>query len=195
MPDDSAPRTKYFSPASVERTDVAIDRRDHIERKAHQLEAEIERDQVGRRDQHHHAGGREQDQDRIFELLLLLDREIIDRHQDRDRRAGQRQQLEEAGEAVDHEAAAEGDELVAGQPPHDGPSDDQQQDRRASRCRASPARRGTRRPSAAPWRRRRARSPAGPAAARELQGFRSSRELRDQCASRAAVFAAPSAWW
>ena len=53
---------------------VAVDRRDHVERQAHQLEAEIERDQVGRRDQHQHAGGREQDQDRIFELLLPLAR-------------------------------------------------------------------------------------------------------------------------
>ena len=53
---------------------VAVDRRHHVEREAHQLEAEIERDQVGRRDQHQHAGGREQDQDRELELLLLLGR-------------------------------------------------------------------------------------------------------------------------
>jgi hypothetical protein len=66
-----------------------------------------------------------------YSNLLFLDREIIDRHQDRDRRAGQRQQLEEAGETIDHKAAAECDELVAGKPPHDGPSHDQQQDGRA----------------------------------------------------------------
>ena len=116
MPEDSAPSTKYFSPASVERTRIAVDRRDHVERKAHQLEAEIERDQVGRRDQHQHAGGREQDQDRIFELLLPLAAEIVERHQDRGRRADERQELEEAREAVDHEAAAEGDELLVRQP-------------------------------------------------------------------------------
>ena len=92
---------------------IAVDRRDHVERQAHQFEAEIERDQIGRRDQHQHAGGRQQDQDRIFELLLLLAREIVERHQDRDGRAGQREQLEEARERIDDEAAAEGRELAA----------------------------------------------------------------------------------
>ncbi len=129
MPDDSAPSTKYFSPASVERAKSRLIAATHVEREAHQLEAEIERDQVGRRDQHQHAGRREQDQDRIFEPLLPLDLEIVDRHQDRGRRAGQRQQLEEARERIDHEAAAEGDELAGRQPDHDRAGTDQQQDR------------------------------------------------------------------
>ena len=87
MPEDSAPRTKYLSPASVERTESRSIAATHVEREAHQLEPEIERDQVGRRDQHQHAGGREQDQDRVFELFLLLGREIVERHQDRDGRS------------------------------------------------------------------------------------------------------------
>ena len=80
---------------------VAVDRRDHVERKAHQLEAEIERDQVGRRDQHQHAGGREQDQDRELELLDLLGRQIVERQEDGRGRADQREDLQDAREVVD----------------------------------------------------------------------------------------------
>ena len=69
MPDDSAPRTKYFSPASVERSVVAVDRRHDVERQAHQFEAEIERDEIGGRDHHQHAERRQQDQHRVFEPL------------------------------------------------------------------------------------------------------------------------------
>ena len=72
MPDDSAPSTKYFRPASVERTLSRFERRDHVERQAHQFEPEIERDQVGGRDQHQHAERREQDQHAVFEFLLAL---------------------------------------------------------------------------------------------------------------------------
>ena len=72
MPDDSAPSTKYFSPASVERGVVAMERGQDVERQAHQLEAEIERDQVGGRDHHQHAERREHDQHRKFEALLPL---------------------------------------------------------------------------------------------------------------------------
>ncbi len=107
MPEDSAPRTKYFSPASVEQHVVAADRGHDVERQTHQLEAEIERNQVGRRNQHQHAGRRQQDQHGVLEAMLLLAAEIVERHQDRDGRAGQRQQLQEAREVVDHEAAAE----------------------------------------------------------------------------------------
>ena len=109
---------------------IAIDGGDHVEREAHQFEPEIERDQIGRRDEHHHPGGREQDQDRIFEPLLLLGREIVGGHQDRGRRSGQCQQLEETGEVVDDEAVAKGDEPARRQPDDDGAGEDQQQDRR-----------------------------------------------------------------
>ena len=59
----------------------AIGRCDHIERQAHQLQPEIERDQIGGRDQHQHAKRREQEQCAVFELLLLLQREIVQRQQ------------------------------------------------------------------------------------------------------------------
>ncbi|GCC45278.1 hypothetical protein chiPu_0029552, partial [Chiloscyllium punctatum] len=46
---------------------VALAGGNDIERKAHQLEAEVERDQVAGRDQYHHAERREQHQDRELE--------------------------------------------------------------------------------------------------------------------------------
>ena len=46
---------------------IAVARGDHVERERHQLEPEIEHDQVAGRDQHHHAERRKQHQDRIFE--------------------------------------------------------------------------------------------------------------------------------
>ena len=52
-----------------------------VKRQAHQFEAEIERDQVGGRDQHQHAERREQDQHGIFEPLLVLALLVIERHQ------------------------------------------------------------------------------------------------------------------
>ena len=60
--------------------------------------------------------------------MALLDLEIVLRHQDRRRRSGQRQKLEKAREAVDDEAAVEGDELAGGQQRDDHAGHDQQQD-------------------------------------------------------------------
>ena len=86
---------------------IAVRGGDHVERKTHQFEAEIERDQVAGRDQHAHADRREQDQDRIFEGLLPRHGEIVERHDDGEGRAGIGQDLHEAGEVVDDEARAE----------------------------------------------------------------------------------------
>ncbi len=72
MPDDSAPSTKYFRPASVDRGVVAVDRGDDVERQRLQLEADIERDQVVGRNHQHHAERREQHEHRILELVELL---------------------------------------------------------------------------------------------------------------------------
>ena len=52
---------------------VAVEGGDDVERERHQLEAEIKRDQVGRRDQQQHAERRQQEQRAVFELLLLLE--------------------------------------------------------------------------------------------------------------------------
>ena len=54
---------------------------------------------------------------------------VVDRHQDRGRRAGEREEFQKAGKVVDHEAAAEGDELAAGQQDDDDAGDDQERDR------------------------------------------------------------------
>ena len=184
---------EIFEPRLGRAHGIAIDGGDHVEREAHQLEPEIERDQVGRRDEHHHAGGRQQDQDRIFEPLPLLGREIIGGHQDRRRRSGQRQKLEEAGEAVDDEAAAEGDELARRQPDNDGAGEDQQQDRRAvdalAACspRNAPTISSAMAPSASTISGR-AGSSAGISSVSGIDGLASG-----QCASKAAAFAAPSA--
>ena len=74
MPEDSAPSTKYLRPASVERSVVAVDGGDDVERQRLQLEAEIERDQVVGRDHHQHAERGEQDEDRELEALEVLAR-------------------------------------------------------------------------------------------------------------------------
>ena len=193
MPDDSAPSTKYFSPASVERSIVAVAGGDDVERQAHQFEAEIERDQVGRRDQHQHAERREQDQHGIFEPLLALALGVIERHGDRGGRAEQRQDFQEPGEVVDDEAAAEGRQLAGRQQQQNDAGDDQQRDRGEVDRRAPAGRSPRRRPaSAAPWRRRRARSPA--AAERAWQGARCPSLPRRYLAS-AAVCTALSACW
>ena len=107
----------------------AMARGHHVERQAHQFEAEIERDQVGGRDQHQHAERRQHDQHGIFEPLLAGALVVIDRHQDRGGRAGNSQDFQKAGEVVDHEAAVESDKLAFGQQQHDDAGDHQQHDR------------------------------------------------------------------
>ena len=78
MPEDSAPRTKYFRPASEARSIIAVEGGDDIERERHQFEAEIERDEIIRRDQQQHAERREQDQHRKFEIVELVALQEID---------------------------------------------------------------------------------------------------------------------
>ncbi|KAH2775502.1 hypothetical protein KXW38_001909, partial [Aspergillus fumigatus] len=66
---------------------VAVGGGDHVERKAHQLQPEIQHDEIAGRDQHHHAKGREQDQDRIFEDAARRIGEEFRRQDQRRRRA------------------------------------------------------------------------------------------------------------
>ena len=82
----------------------------------------------------------------------------------RGRGADQRQKLEEAGEGSTTKLPPNASSRSAGQPDDQRAGHDQQQDREPVDRSWRRARRGTRRPSAAPWRRRPARSPAGPAA-------------------------------
>ena len=83
--------------------------RDHVERQAHQFEAEIERDEVIGRNQHQHAEGRNEDEDRKFEAADPLLAHELDRQQKRHQRADQRDRAHEAGEGVVGEGAVEGD--------------------------------------------------------------------------------------
>ena len=91
----------------------------HVERQAHHLEPEIERDQVVGGNQQHHAERRQQEQHAVFEPLLVLDREPIDRQHQRAAGTGERQELEETAIIVDHQAAAE-QFGAAGRQPHHG---------------------------------------------------------------------------
>ena len=83
--------------------------RDHVERQAHQLETEVERDEVIGRDQHQHAEGGNEDEDREFEPADPLLTHELDRQQKRHQRADQRKRAHEAGEGVVGEGAVEGD--------------------------------------------------------------------------------------
>ena len=73
-----------------------------------QLEAEIERDQIVRRDHHHHAKGGEQEQYRVLEARDLLALDVTKRHHHREARADEDQHLHELSEGVDDEEIAEG---------------------------------------------------------------------------------------
>ena len=94
---------------------VAVAGGDDVEREAHQLEPEIEHDQVAGRDQHHHAERREQHQDRKFEDPPRRIGQEFRRQDQRRGRTDQGQDLQEAGKIVDDEAAAEGRELAGRQ--------------------------------------------------------------------------------
>ncbi len=86
---------------------VAADGGHHVERQALQLEAEVERDQIVGRDHHAHAGGRQQHQHRVLELLRARLAHVVERQQQRAGAGHEGQHLHEAGEAVDHEGAVE----------------------------------------------------------------------------------------
>jgi hypothetical protein len=82
---------------------------DHVEREAHQLEAEIERDGVAGRDQHQHAERRQQDQDREFEPGDPLAAHKLERQDQRHQGADQRQSAHETRERVVGEGTVERD--------------------------------------------------------------------------------------
>ena len=116
MPDDSAPSTKYFRPASVERTESRLIAATHVERQAHQLEAEIERDQVGRRDQHaacrRSRAGSGSDIRTAAAFSTLDDSRATSGSRRPSRRSAS--SLRKRAKPSTHEAAAEGVELPPG---------------------------------------------------------------------------------
>ena len=114
--------------------------------------------------------------------------EIVERHDDGEGRAGIGQDLHEAGKVIDDEAAAE--IRAVGNDQRRSRRHDQQQDR-ADDCGLRRSVADRRRPSAAPWRRPPARSPAGPGI---IAGAARRSSARPHFTS-AADFAAPSACW
>ena len=110
------PQHEIFQPGFGRFRIVAVAGRDHVQRKAHQFQPEIEHDEVAGRNQHHHPKRREQHQDRVFEDPPRRVGEKFRRQDQRRHRADQRQDLQEAGKVVDNEAAAEGRELSGRKP-------------------------------------------------------------------------------
>ena len=84
---------------------------DDIERQTHQFEAEVQRDEIGGRYQHHHAERPEQQQHGKFEAADLVAAHEVDRQQQRRQRADQRERLHEARERIVGEGAIERDAL------------------------------------------------------------------------------------
>ena len=84
---------------------VALDGGDDVERQALQLDAEEERDEVAGRDHQHHAESGEQQEHRVLEAQQLGAGEIAERHDENERRAGEHQELHEAGEGIGDERA------------------------------------------------------------------------------------------
>ena len=72
---------------------VAVRGGHHIKRQTHHLEPEIKRDQIVCRYQQHHAERRQKEQHAVFEFLLVLDREPVDRQDQCAARTGERQSL------------------------------------------------------------------------------------------------------
>ena len=140
---------------------VAPDGRHHVEREALQLQAQIERDEIVGGDHHAHAGGRQQGEHRILELQRLGLAQVVERQQQGHGGGTEGQHLHEAAEGVDHEGALEQPVRARGllQRRTTTPTPARRsQASRWSRPRGR-SRAGTRRASAAPWRRRRAQAP------------------------------------
>ena len=87
---------------------VAVHGGEHVERERLQLEPHVERDQIARRNHHHHADHRERQQDRILEAHHAPAGEVI--LADQQHRGGREQDGDagEAREAVIDEGAVEG---------------------------------------------------------------------------------------
>ena len=86
---------------------VAVEGGDDVERQALQLEAEIERDQVVGRDHQHHAERWRAGPARGTRSGRCLALDVVQRRSAGERRADQHQHLDEDGEGVDDEHAAE----------------------------------------------------------------------------------------
>ena len=86
-----------------------------VDRQRLQLEPEIQRHQVGGAAHDHHADGAEQDQDRELEPGDAFADVVVQREDGAHARAGEDEQLHEAGEAVDGEQVAVGHAVGRGE--------------------------------------------------------------------------------
>ena len=86
---------------------IAFEGRDDIESQILQLKAEVESDEVVCGDHHQHAEGREQHQHGIFEQQQAGAAEIVECHQQRQRRGDENEDFEEPRQAVGDESTLE----------------------------------------------------------------------------------------
>ena len=117
-PGGERPEDEVLQPGLGRAQIVAVEGGDDVGRKALQLEAEIERDEVVRRDHHQHADRRQHDEDAELEAVDALAAQIVLRHDDRGAGAEERQDLHELREAVDDEGAVEGRDAPGRQRQH-----------------------------------------------------------------------------
>ena len=99
------PEDEVFQPGLGRTQGVAPDRGEDVERQALQLQSQIKRKQIVRRDHHQHAERGEQNQKRIFEPLGFFAAQVIEREDERQGGGAQHHNLHEHGEAVAHEHA------------------------------------------------------------------------------------------
>ena len=104
-PGGQHPEHEIFQPGLGRAQMIAMERGDNIEREALKFERQIQRDQVIRRNGQHHARSREQDEDRVLEPQNAFAPHVVERQDDREGRARERQDFHEPRETVIHECA------------------------------------------------------------------------------------------
>ena len=104
---------------------IAAESGNDIKSQTGQFEAEIERNQIMRRNHHHHAEGGQQHQHRKFKGIGLVAVQKALRHHKRQGRCQQHDHLHEAGKAVNNESAVKRDLASFGLAEHEGASHQQ----------------------------------------------------------------------
>ena len=78
-----------------------------VDRKGHELEAEVQRDEVACRGHEHHAARGKEHQGIIFAAVDVLDLQVVDGQQDAEAAGDVENELEVRGERIEMERAAE----------------------------------------------------------------------------------------
>ncbi len=98
---------EIFQPGLGRAQVIAMEGGDDVQRKTLKLEREVERDQIVGRDGQHHACGREQDEDWVFEAKDAFPSHIVERQDEGEGRAREGQDFHEARETIVNERAVE----------------------------------------------------------------------------------------